>query len=252
MAKSSRRWGPGKLGHSRDRSITDRTTTIRGERVIRIAVSFFSKIDIIFNQMAMRTHPKNYLKGRDKTLGKVIDKVKLGKMRRNRSHFQTLVEAIISQQLSVKAADTIAKRFVALFPKNKFPTPEQVLKIQPKRIRQCGISYQKVSYIKDLAKNFAGKKHQFKNVHELADEEVILRLTEVKGIGRWTAEMFLIFSLERPDVFSYGDLGLRKAMQKLYGLRKHPSPRKAKEISDKWIPHRSLASRYLWKSIDNN
>ncbi len=195
-----------------------------------------------------------YLKKADPIIAKVIGRIKLGKITQTTNRFQKLVRSIIGQQLSVKAAATIYNRFVTLFPKIKtgtFPTPQEVLKMPEAKLRSAGLSFQKISYIKDLALKIKGLEIDLENIHKLGDEEAIEALIKIKGIGRWTAEMFLIFSLSRPDVFSYGDLGLRNAIKNLYGLRKHPSPRKAREISDKWKPYRSLASRYLWASLDN-
>lgn len=200
-------------------------------------------------------HKIRHLKKKDKILGKIIDKIELPKIYKTTNRFQKLVRSIIGQQLSVKAASTIYNRFIALFPKLKvgeFPTSREILKISEDKLRQAGLSFQKISYIKDLAGKIEGSEIDLENIHKLEDEAVIEALIKVNGIGRWTAEMFLIFSLERPDVFSHGDLGLKNAIKKLYGLRKHPSPKRADEISLKWKPHRSLASRYLWASLDNS
>jgi len=184
------------------------------------------------------------------------------------NHFKALVVAIINQQLSGKAAATIEKRFEALFiekaataaagkksprkqsPRKKFPKPEDVLAMPAAKIRKCGLSKMKVSFIKDLARKILDGTVDFRAMHTWSDEEVIEHLTQVKGIGRWTAEMFLMFSLGRDDVFSYGDLGLRNAMQRLYKLRAHPTPAQAAKIAEKWKPYRSLASRYLWASLE--
>ncbi len=188
---------------------------------------------------------------KDKKLAKIIGRSKLEPLKKRDNHFRSLVRAIIGQQLSVKAANTIMDRFLALFPKTDFPTPKQILKMDKEKLRRCGLSYSKVSYIKDLAAKIINKTIDLKKVEDMPDQEVIDHLVQVKGIGRWSAEMFLIFSLAREDVFSYGDLGLRNAMKKIYGLRKHPSPETAEKISRTWKPYRSLASRYLWKSLDN-
>lgn len=176
------------------------------------------------------------------------------------NHFKALVVAIINQQLSGKAADTIQKRFEALFAaqasggrkgsRKKFPTPEDVLKMPTAKLRKVGLSGMKVSFLKDLSKKILDGTVDFKAMKKWSDEEVIEHLVQVKGIGRWTAEMFLMFSLGREDVFSYGDLGLRNAMQKLYKLRAHPTPAQAEKISAKWKPYRTLASKYLWKSLE--
>jgi DNA-3-methyladenine glycosylase II len=170
--------------------------------------------------------------------------------RKRPDHFRSLVTAIVNQQLSGKAAATILARFVALFPKKKFPKPEDVVKMAPVKMREAGLSKMKVSFLKDLARHVINNSVDFKTMKKLSDAEVIEHLVRVKGIGRWTAEMFLMFSLGRPDVFSYGDLGLRNAMQKLYGLKKHPTEKQAEKITAMWRPYRTLASRYLWASVD--
>jgi DNA-3-methyladenine glycosylase II len=195
-----------------------------------------------------------YLAKNDPVLAAVI--AKAGKLARAREkdpapngHFRELVIAIINQQLSGKAADTIQKRFEALFAPKKFPTARDVLAMPAPKMRKAGLSKMKVSFIKDLAKKVLDGTIDFKKMPQWTDEEVIEHLVRVKGIGRWTAEMFLMFSLGRDDVFSYGDLGLKNAIKKLYKLRAHPSPRQAEKISSAWKPYRTLASRYLWKSL---
>lgn len=195
-----------------------------------------------------------HLKKNDPILRMVIEGVKLREIAATRGpdgYFEALVEAIVSQQLSVKAADTIFARFAALTPGRKFPTARQVLALPAAKMRRAGLSKMKVSFIKDLAKKVLDKSLNLRHLDAMSDEAVIERLTAVKGIGRWTAEMFLIFSLQRDDVFSYGDLGLRNAMRKIYKLRKAPTPERAARITAKWKPYRSLGSRYLWASLKN-
>jgi DNA-3-methyladenine glycosylase II len=192
-----------------------------------------------------------HLKKSDPILKVIIEGVKLREVTVTRGPFKALVEAIVSQQLSIKAADTIFNRFVALTPGKKFPTPREIMKMPPAKMRKCGLSRMKVSFIKDLAKKTLDGTLNFKTINRLTDEEVVGHLTSVKGIGRWTAEMFLIFSLQRDDVFSYGDLGLRNALQRIYKMKKPPTPAQAEKITAKWKPYRSLGSRYLWASIDN-
>jgi len=191
------------------------------------------------------------LKKSDPALKLIIEGITLHEITVTRGPFEALVEAIVSQQLSIKAADTIFQRFVALTPGKKFPTPREIIKMPVAKMRKCGLSRMKVSFIKDLAKKTLDGSLDFKKMDRWSDEEVIEHLTAVKGIGRWTAEMFLIFSLRRDDVFSYGDLGLRKAIQRIYKMRKEPTQRQAEKITAKWKPYRSLGSRYLWASIDN-
>jgi DNA-3-methyladenine glycosylase II len=204
----------------------------------------------------MMTHQQKILHlRRDPALRKAIDKIERlehawdPKSRPN--HFRSLVVAIANQQLSGKAADTILKRFVTLFHPKKFPTPQEVLTMSTAKMRKVGLSRMKVSFLKDLSKKILNKTVDFKKMDQWTDEEVIEHLVRVKGIGVWTAEMFLMFSLGREDVFSYGDLGLRNAMQKLYKMKQHPTPRQAEKISAKWKPYRTLASLYLWASVDN-
>jgi len=170
---------------------------------------------------------------------------------RTQDHFRSLVAAIVNQQLSGKAADTILKRFIALFPRKKFPTPKDVLAMPAPKMRNAGLSNMKVGFLKDLSKKILDGSVNFRKMDVWSEEEVIEHLVAVKGIGRWTAEMFLMFSLRRDDVFSYGDLGLRNAMKKLYKLKMHPTPRQAEKISAAWKPYRSLASLYLWASVDD-
>lgn len=192
-----------------------------------------------------------HLKKSDPALKVIIEGIKLRELTITRGPFEALVEAIVSQQLSIKAADTIFARFVALTPGKKFPTPREIFAMPVAKMRKCGLSRMKVSFIKDLAKKTLDGSLDFKHMDVMSDEEVIEHLTSVKGIGRWTAEMFLIFSLRRDDVFSYGDLGLRRAMQKIYKMRKEPTPRQAEKITAKWKPYRSLGARYLWANTDN-
>lgn len=198
----------------------------------------------------MKLSAEKHLSKVDPKFGELIKVVNLSVQRKSRrTHFEALVEAIVSQQLSVKAADTIFFRFVALF--GKFPKPEQILKMKESKLREVGLSYQKISYIKDLATKVLSKDLKLNTLSRLDNEAVITELVKVKGIGRWTAEMFLMFSLLRPDVFSSGDLGLRNAIIKLYKLKKPPTEKQLERITKKWSPHRTTASRYLWKSLNN-
>ncbi len=168
---------------------------------------------------------------------------------RSKRLFERLVEAIISQQLSVKAADTIFNRFLDIFKTKSFPSPKEVLKINDEKIRKAGISYRKIEYIKGIAQSFLDKKIDIKAIKNVSDEEVIVELTKLKGIGKWTAEMILIFSLQRPDVFSIGDAGLRRAIEKLYGITNQTE---MLSLSETWKPFRSTASWYLWRSLEND
>ncbi|MDP3940849.1 MAG: DNA-3-methyladenine glycosylase 2 family protein [bacterium] len=192
---------------------------------------------------------KKHFQKTDPVLWELSKKINLAPRESDGNYFMDLVESIVSQQLSVKAADTIWKRFVALLPNHEVD-PTLVLDLPDGKIREAGISWQKISYIKDLAKKTIESGILFEQFGIMTDEEIIEELVKVKGIGRWTAEMFLMFSMERQDVFSYGDLGLRRAMEKVYNLRKEPSEKTALRISNKWKPYRTIGSRYLWKSLE--
>ncbi len=190
-----------------------------------------------------------YLAEKDPILGAVIKKVIPFERTWGKNYFLDLVESIISQQLSIKAADTIWKRFQALFPDGK-PTPLQVLQIEDQKVRDAGISWSKIKYIKDLAKHTEESAILFEQFAIMTDEEIVQELIKVKGIGQWTAEMFLMFTMGRKDVFSYGDLGIRKAIQRLYNMRNEPTQKQAEKIAVNWKPYRTIACQYLWKSLE--
>ena len=164
--------------------------------------------------------------------------------------FEDLLEAVINQQLSDKAAATITKRFRAISQKQGKIKPATVLSLSEQEIRNCGISFPKIKYMKGLAQAVQEKKLDLDLLTTLSDEEIVVELTKLNGIGRWTAEMILIFTLKRPDVFSSGDLGLRTAVAKLYGVSRD-NHKQIEKLAKRWSPYRSLACRYLWKSLDN-
>jgi len=164
--------------------------------------------------------------------------------------FLSLCTSIISQQLATGAARTISGRFIDLFEVTKI-TPSLVLGVSDQKLRDVGLSWSKVSYVKDLAQKSFDEDINYSVLTGMGQEEVVAELTQVRGIGVWTAEMFLIFALGREDIFSYLDLGLRKGMKELYGLRKMPSAATAKRITNKWKPYRSYGSIALWESLDN-
>jgi DNA-3-methyladenine glycosylase II len=170
--------------------------------------------------------------------------------RQHTDPFKALVHAIIAQQLSTKAAATIERRFAALFP-GGVPTPEGIAALGDAEIRAVGISGQKLRYMRDLCDRVLSGALALDALDGLSDAGVIEMLTQVKGIGRWTAEMFLMFRLQRPDVLPVGDLGIVKAVQRAYGLRKAPSPERLARIGESWRPYRSVACWYLWASLDN-
>ncbi|MDG7049955.1 MAG: DNA-3-methyladenine glycosylase 2 family protein [Nitrososphaerota archaeon] len=193
--------------------------------------------------------PLNHLR-KDRKLAKIIDLVGEFNLSLTKNPYESLVEAIITQQLSAKAADSISTRFRAIY--GKFPKPADVVGTSDAKLRKAGLSYMKVSYIKDLSKKVESKEIRLSYMKNLSDEEVIVQLTQVKGIGRWTAEMFLIFSLGRLDVLPVGDLGLRKGIKNLYSLEELPEKEQIERIAEKWRPYRSVATWYLWRSQDES
>jgi DNA-3-methyladenine glycosylase II len=164
--------------------------------------------------------------------------------------YGALLRAIVGQQLSTKAARTIYGRVLELFD-GKTPSPEQQHEAGEADLRAAGLSGRKVEYVRDLAVHVIDGELELDRLDQLADEAVIEEIVAVRGLGVWTAEMFLIFHLERPDVLSGGDLGIRKAVQIEYGLEDMPAPARVLEIGEPWRPHRSLASLYLWESLAN-
>lgn len=184
---------------------------------------------------------------KDRKLAKIIDHVGNYNLTLTKNPYKSLVEAIITQQLSGKAADSISKRFRGIY--GRFPKPADVLKTPDSKLRKAGLSGMKVKYIKDLSKRIESKELKLNYLKNLEDEQIIAELTLVKGIGRWTAEMFLIFSLGRQDVLPVGDLGLRKGVQRLHSLPDLPEKEKIEKIAQKWRPYRTAATWYLWKSL---
>lgn len=169
---------------------------------------------------------------------------------RTHDHFAGLCRIIIGQQVSTKAASAIYKKFADLFPRKK-PSAKAVRTLSDESLRTAGLSRSKLASIRDIAVRIEEKTLVLKNLESKTDEEIIAMLTLARGIGPWSAEMFLIFYLGREDVFSGGDYGLRMAIKKLYKKRDLPSPKKAVKLSEKWAPYRSYACRILWESLDN-
>jgi 3-methyladenine DNA glycosylase/8-oxoguanine DNA glycosylase len=182
----------------------------------------------------------------------IIDKVgPIRLLARRHSPFQSLTQAIIHQQLSGKAAGTILGRFEQLYPGASFPSPRHVVNTTVEKLRSVGLSRPKAGYILDLAARCEqGLIPSLEECAALDDESIITKFTEIKGIGRWTVEMFLIFNLGRPDVLPSGDLGVRRGFQIAYGKRKMPEPEQLADFGRRWGPHRSMAARYLWRAAD--
>jgi DNA-3-methyladenine glycosylase II len=188
-------------------------------------------------------------------MGRLVDRYgRLSATRRKRGRpadaYGALVRSITGQQLSTKAAATIYGRVADLYGGNT-PTPQQIIDTDPDDLRAAGLSRAKAAYLRSLAEHVIDGDLPIDDLAELPDEQVYALLTAVKGLGRWTVDMFMIFHLGRPDVLPVGDLGIRKAMQIEYGLDELPKPDEMERIAEPWRPHRSLASLYLWESLDN-
>lgn len=190
---------------------------------------------------------------RDKLIGRLINRYGPCGISPHSKYFETLVGAIISQQLSTKVADVIFARFKAIYGPGSFPKPEAILKTSDEAIRSVGLSASKVSFIKDLALKTDDGTLKLRSLSRKSDDEIIEMLTEVKGIGIWTAHMFLIFCLGRLDILPVGDYGIRKAIQSIYTLEELPKADLITELAEKrkWRPYCSIVSWYLWKSLDN-
>ncbi|MEO8260694.1 MAG: DNA-3-methyladenine glycosylase [Acidobacteriota bacterium] len=194
---------------------------------------------------------RRLLMRRDPILGAAIKRIgPCGMAERQRSdHLTALVGAIVSQQLSTKAAATIFGRVVALVPEGEALTPARIEALSDAALRGAGLSGQKVGYLRDLCARILDGRLQLDELEALPDETVVERLIAVKGFGRWTAEMFLMFRLHRPDVLPIGDLGIVNAVRKLYRLRKAPPPKRLLQIGEAWRPYRSVACWYLWQTL---
>ena len=191
-----------------------------------------------------------YLKSADPVLGAIIERVGPYGIKFLDPDFETLVKSIVSQQLSGKVAKTIYGRLIDAAGGRL--TPESLLKLRPARMRMLGLSRQKIEYIRDLARHAREGTVDFARLPDCSDDEVIAHLTAVKGIGVWTAHMFLIFALRRPNVLPTGDLGVRTAIRKAYGLGDLPKPAAIEEMARGWHPYCSVASWYLWRSLEAN
>ncbi|MFN7928279.1 MAG: DNA-3-methyladenine glycosylase [Blastocatellia bacterium] len=196
---------------------------------------------------------EKHLSRRDAILRPYIKQHGACRLQMHTRHFETLVGSIVSQQLSTKAADTIFRRFVALYAPAQFPKPAAIAATPDEVLRGVGLSGQKLSYIKDLAVKVDNGAVHLKRIANMSDDEIIAELTQVKGIGVWTVQMFLIFSLGRLDVLPVGDLGIRMAIQRLYGLEELPKPAAIEAVAEqnRWHPYCSVASWYLWRSLEN-
>lgn len=190
-----------------------------------------------------------HLKKADPVLATIIERVGPFTMQYREPVFRTLVRSIVYQQLNGTAALSIFNRLLAAV--NEDLTPEAVLKLRPQRMRNLGLSQQKTTYIRELARMTRAGEIEFERLGEWEDAEIVTHLTRVKGVGVWTVHMFLIFALRRPDVLPVGDLGVRMAIKKAYGLAELPTPAEMQKIAASWKPWCSIASWYLWRSLEN-
>jgi DNA-3-methyladenine glycosylase II len=172
------------------------------------------------------------------------------KRERTGDAYGALLRSIVGQQLSTKAASTIYGRMIDIFGGHA-PTPKQLLAADPDEIRAAGLSRPKIAYLRDLAQHVEDGTLELDRLDELPDEEVSAQLTAIKGLGQWTADMFLMFHLRRPDVLPVGDQGIRRAVQVEYRMRKLPDPKRLEKVARPWRPHRTLACLFLWSSLDN-
>jgi DNA-3-methyladenine glycosylase II len=170
--------------------------------------------------------------------------------RRPSDPFESLIRSIIYQQLSGKAAGTILGRFLENFPNSRYPTPTELLKLSDAKFKKAGVSGQKTSYLRNLARRFLDGTIDPSKFKKMTDEEIREHLVVVKGVGRWTADMFLMFTLYRPDVLPTGDLGIQKGFQKLFKLKTLPDAKTMEKLSKNWAPHRTVACWYLWELVD--
>jgi len=194
----------------------------------------------------------SHLRSVDPVLGTIIDRVGPCRLeaRRTGTHYDALVRSIVFQQLSGKAASTIHRRFCEIYP-GKRPRAERVLATADEALRAAGLSRQKIGYLRDLSARVADGSLPLAHLGRLSDDAIIEHLVQVKGIGRWTVQMFLMFRLGRPDVLPELDLGVQTAIQRAYGLKQRPGPKDVLRIGEKWRPYASTASWYLWRSLEN-
>jgi DNA-3-methyladenine glycosylase II len=198
----------------------------------KLAVRHLSKVDPVMRALIRRVGP-------------------CGLAVRNHSPFETLIRAIAHQQLHGRAAEAILGRFIALFPGRRFPTPADIATVPVRKIRRAGFSRGKIRAIKHIARKArAGFVPTRRACHRLSDEAIIERLTELHGVGQWTVEMLLLFTLGRPDVLPVDDFGVREGFKVAYGRRKQPTPKQLRRYGERWRPYRSVAAWYLWRAVE--
>jgi DNA-3-methyladenine glycosylase II len=186
----------------------------------------------------------------DPEMAPLLDAFQMEDLQPETDFYRSLTRAIIYQQLSGKAAKTISDRFVALYKEKKYPSPKDVLKTDHEILRSVGLSNAKAKYIKNISQAFLDGSVDHQNLGSLSDDDIMNQLVSIKGVGPWTAQMFLMFTLNRPDIFPTGDLGVQKGFKQYFKLKELPSPKIMEKRSQKWKPHRTVASLFFWKVVD--
>mgnify|MGYP001164942215 FL=1 len=191
-----------------------------------------------------------HLSHADKRMEKLIDKFGPPNFNLMNNYYESLIRSIVYQQLSGKAASIIYERFLDLFVFDIYPEPKDILAVSIETLRSSGLSYQKVNYIRDLSEKWQDGTMNLTDIDSMTDEEISSELIKVKGIGQWTADMFLMFTLGRPDVFPFGDLGIQKGFMALTNMNRLPTQKEMERKTKKWQPYRTVAAWYLWKLVD--
>ncbi|MCZ2154855.1 MAG: DNA-3-methyladenine glycosylase [Bryobacterales bacterium] len=201
------------------------------------------------DELLMR-EAERHLRASGKRMAALVDAIGPCEITYLPATFESVVRSIVSQQISIFAARSVYRRLRDAASDGEEMQPERILRMTQDDLRGCGLSAQKIQYIHDLAAKTAAGRVDFQRLPSLSEDEVIAELTQVKGIGLWTAQMFLIFSLRRPDIWPTGDLGIRNGVKKLHGLKRQPTPAETEARGRKWRPYGSIASWYLWRSIE--
>jgi len=188
---------------------------------------------------------------RDKKMQVLIKKFGGPDFNLKQDYFQSLLRSIVFQQLSGKAAQTIYERFVNLIPKTTNLCPNEVLKLDKEEMRKAGLSFRKIDYLRNLADYFENNSFQKKDVEKMSDQEISKELIQIKGVGQWTVDMFLMFTLNRADILPCTDLGIQKGIMKILNMKNLPSKKEMENCSRKWRPHRTIACWYLWRMVDD-
>ena len=191
-----------------------------------------------------------HLSNADKRIEKLIDKFGPPNFNLMNNYYESLIRSIVYQQLSGKSASIIYERFLDLFVFDIYPEPKDILAVSIETLRSSGLSYQKVNYIRDLSEKWQDGTMNLTNIDSMTDEEISSELIKVKGIGQWTADMFLMFTLGRPDVFPFGDLGIQKGVMIITNMNRLPTQKEMERKTKKWQPYRTVAAWYLWKLVD--